>query len=136
MKKLLTLTAITLTLASSSAFAYNDNDGMSYKEGIQHHFARMDVNDDGYVSRAEHQAATNNMFNEADSNHDNILNHDEFWNHKKRYHSESNRESHTYYNGTSGNYDSNIVDHNMDPRYYNNKRSNRVNDTEDNNKPY
>lgn len=136
MKKLLTLTAIALTFASSAAFAYNDNDGHHYSEGMESRFLKIDVNNDGYVGRAEFQASANNMFNESDYNHDNVLSRDEYWDQKKRYHNAWDNQTPIYSSGQKNNYDSNIVDHNMDPRYYNNKRANRINDTEYDNKSY
>jgi hypothetical protein len=85
MKKLVPV-AIIYLCATAPAMA-DDKDkkgGMSHEQKIEHHFREKDSNNDGTISKAEHDAATQKMFDEADTNNDNQVSKDEFRAHKQK----------------------------------------------------
>jgi hypothetical protein len=148
MKKTLTLSAIALCFAASSASA---NDMRMPKGNVDHFFNQMDANKNGVITRRENEVFANDMFNQADMNNDNIVTREEFMAHKRLYHKDWKHDgkpmcsghyerdgnyNNRVYNNDSRNYDSDLIDDSMDPKKYNSRRTDRVYNAEDDNGNY
>jgi len=77
MKKFLISAAI-VSLVSVPAFANTaDKSDAEIRAKVQEHIKTIDTNADGSISKAEHDAASDRMFSEADTNKDGQLSLDE-----------------------------------------------------------
>lgn len=80
MKKILTITTMAAVLAAVPALA---NDG-KMEAKADHYFEQMDTDNDGKISREEHDAFSDKMFTEADTNKDGAVSRDEMMAQKKK----------------------------------------------------
>lgn len=72
-----------LALIAGVAFVATTSAAMANEHRVEAYFDRMDVNNDGMISKAEHDSFANAMFVEADTNSNGSLSKDEVMAFKK-----------------------------------------------------
>ena len=78
MKKTVLTAAIAALVCTTPAMAH-DHEGK-----VDHYFSKIDVNNDGSISKAEHESFANVMFVETDTNKDGALSKNEVMAQKKK----------------------------------------------------